>query len=709
MTLKHQEPVSTSVHWEAQKKPSLSRFRGSGEEDISLLDGRVLTRSLNYTHDPLAHNCVWFLNLGSLQIELSILRRISFKMNRAKRGAPTRQTAHSIDEVLQGIQTGSRSQISQLKTLWPRDANDAKKVVEALFELLSTTRIPRNDDTPLRRKDAPQGFLINTVLEVIEDTVLPSTEHMDQNYGAHVFALFSQHIQDLVTALEFRIRHCVVDPEKGHPELTGRLGNILAARFVHDLLGMGITHFEKEEGYETLQTIADFLLKSWIRGAAGTKSPEETTLSPSDYNIIEKTLHNTSSSANLPPMMSLYRKRSLPSTARFSTLSPKVSLTTVSNGAPHFDVLVSFSHLFIGDIPAFHKELYKLGFPSLALKLGSKYRQAPASSGSSGSTAMCLAHRLAHTSVAQAWSAVHVLPQLLEAGLLELLAEDAIAEKPFVPKRAMENPLQQICRVAQHPVILKALREAEGKVVEKMGRQAVATARRFWMFLDAMDNQDWLHLRVQEIGQPFICSCLEHNEIGIKDAAKFYECARCRTVSYCSKRCQEQDWDMLHRDECAYARLNRMETKRQYVPASHTERVKALYALEPVLRGVLKDPAHPDAAESEDITTKQPIYYADSMKFPLEAAFCPSTEFLFTQPWSATNDAPPFEDSRFRTMVRQAERDEHIQLIASTTMFGEYCIAALAAFDLRRREGDRGGQYAREVLYGHVRFTGPAS
>ena len=100
----------------------------------------------------------------------------------------------------------------------------------------------------------------------------------------------------------------------------------------------------------------------------------------------------------------------------------------------------------------------------------------------------------------------------------------------------------------------------------------------------------------------------------------------------------------------------------------------------------------------------QPIYVANTMQVPMGVGPCASTETFFSLTGNDTNKTPLFDDARFRAMVRQAEMNTDIQLVASVAMLGEYWFGALAAFHLRRSSKDEEGKELRELLHGHVRL-----
>ena len=105
----------------------------------------------------------------------------------------------------------------------------------------------------------------------------------------------------------------------------------------------------------------------------------------------------------------------------------------------------------------------------------------------------------------------------------------------------------------------------------------------------------------------------------------------------------------------------------------------------------------------------RPIYIANTMQVPMGVGPCASTDDFFTLTGNDKNQTAIFDDLRFRAMVRQAELNTDIQLIASVAMLGEYWFGALAAFHLKRPSKDEEGKELREMLHGHVRLLSSSS
>lgn len=140
------------------------------------------------------------------------------------------------------------------------------------------------------------------------------------------------------------------------------------------------------------------------------------------------------------------------------------------------------------------------------------------------------------------------------------------------------------------------------------------------------------------------------------------------------------------------------------------KRARRLYALEPALRNALNNPPLPELAyHPAGQSSMQPIYIANTMQVPMAVGPCASTDDFFLLTGNDKNWTALFDDPRFRAMVRQAEVNTEIQLIASVAMLGEYWFAALAAFHLQRPSKDEEGKERREVLHGHVRLLASSS
>ncbi|KAJ3516004.1 hypothetical protein NMY22_g14307 [Coprinellus aureogranulatus] len=631
---------------------------------------------------------------------------------------------------MQGVKIGSISHITELRSFWPKDVGDVKQAIEALLAHLSVTTLPsmRQGKTP-DQETARRVLLIKTVLDVLEDTALGSVGNMSRENIGQILDVFEAHLTDLIAAMEFRARHSSAIFQGGNKERSARFGNILEANFIHRLIHLGVRHFEAREGRHTLAALVDCLLRCWVRGTTGTGSPQDTTLSPSDYTDISKILDALLRCVKEDAMTPLLVKRiaSLDQ-RRLRLLAESFPYYCLEWSAVHAEAYranprgvncdhllaaISISQVFAEDVPSFHRALHKANFPSIALKIGCAFRRAPATGGCPGSVATDIASRLVPGSLSRAWAAVHVLPQLLDAGLLEVLIEDAITPgQRAMAKWSGQDPVHQICRVSHHPTIFKALDAAEHRLSEELRLRVDnhPAFDRLQQLPHAIETQEMLNERVDTIAQPLICSCLEHDTIGVKKLSKVYECSNCRTVAYCSRMCQERDWKVLHRDECAKNRVFRMECHLQGIWLSHLERARRLYALEVPLRHSLRTPPPAELSlHPAGQSAMQPIQVANMLVAPMGISVCASTEDFFTLRGSTTNTTPLFDDPRFRSMVQQAEGDTDVQLIGSVSMLGEYWIAALGAFHLGRPRKAPDGKELREMLHGHVRLFASTS
>ena len=50
----------------------------------------------------------------------------------------------------------------------------------------------------------------------------------------------------------------------------------------------------------------------------------------------------------------------------------------------------------------------------------------------------------------------------------------------------------------------------------------------------------------------------QHHSRGYRPVTNSFQCSWCQAVVYCSRECQREDWDELHRKECERARAKRI-------------------------------------------------------------------------------------------------------------------------------------------------------
>lgn len=233
---------------------------------------------------------------------------------------------------------------------------------------------------------------------------------MNQEQANQVLSIFDEHLSDLIAALEFRAQHSSIVIQGNNKDRSTRIGNVLEANCIHRLIFVGLKHFEAQEGQHSLAALVDCLLRCWVRGANGQRGPQQTSLSPADYDILEKTLEALLRCFNEDSMRTLMVKRVESfDRRRLRILAESFSYYCLEWRAVHADMyrrnprevncnhlaaVISVSQGFAEEIPAFHRALLKTNFPSLALKLGVTLRDAPAASGCVGSISTDIASRL---------------------------------------------------------------------------------------------------------------------------------------------------------------------------------------------------------------------------------------------------------------------------------------------------------------------------
>lgn len=183
------------------------------------------------------------------------------------------------------------------------------------------------------------------------------------------------------------------------------------------------------------------------------------------------------------------------------------------------------------------------------------------------------------------------LPELLNAGLLEVLADHLLSqsggtESPWYAfagsdvKHGVGEPIPILISLCVHRPILHSVLDALSRIPQEKRQRLEADqyyghwARhlhtldlyaRVWRAEDQkaeegsqIDLCDNPKVRTSHLPlTPAFSSQLQHHHNN-KDPGSPKECSHCQVVVYCSRQCQREDWDSFHKEECPRNRYYRL-------------------------------------------------------------------------------------------------------------------------------------------------------
>ncbi|KAF6753429.1 hypothetical protein DFP72DRAFT_1170870 [Ephemerocybe angulata] len=307
-----------------------------------------------------------------------------------------------------------------------------------------------------------------------------------------------------------------------------------------------------------------------------------------------------------------------------------------------------------------------------------------------------IASRLFHSGLLQADRTHRLVPQFIDHGLLDIIADSLLlalrtGSEPFdewKPKSTTSNPLKRLYCLSHHPRVSKALIDAISSlptsVKDTLSAGTGATGKIWNDFTREMKYyQDALD--ILEVGAPAICDCLEHgfdsDAEQPRDAlvgSSVHKCSWCKTAVYCSHQCQRADWETFHRSECATSRVRRVDQEIHQFHISYRSRVFKVLHLEQILNDVVQTIplSNQEWDDDEGSKHRKDILLIDVTLLPVEINHL-SAESARTCEHMGIH---LFNDNRCQAMIEQCEQDEDAFFAASISSQGRYGVVTYGMF-----------------------------
>ncbi|KAJ3516003.1 hypothetical protein NMY22_g14308 [Coprinellus aureogranulatus] len=626
------------------------------------------------------------------------------------------------------IEAGSPTDIKSLAISWPEDVANIKRVLSALFQHLDASKLPQLRPREFVFAEGTEPFRRAIVIRETTGICTLSggsdfLQGLNDSDCDDVMELFRANLTDILAALDFLALYSPLLLDSRARFDTVQFGNVMAANLLDRLLSYGRRLFEQEEGHPSLEMLISFALKTWTRWVHNKPLPYDTKTTPKEYSFYEPIfvalyacMDTKINREIVIRKLNILRRKELGRvvnafTYRFvewiAVHKPKDAATATKLDGRNLAAIVG-AVVNIGYSPSFHAAVLKSNFVPLVVELGRDLCHVPSPPPWGGSLTTCITSQLFPPWHAPAWSIVRVVPQLLGAGLLRIIVEDYLTEKP-APSRPSSKSLQRsLYRLARKFGRRVRSKDKLEHATEEGGDQTALA--RYLAFEACLEVHEEFHLLANTRTDPHVlCECLDHYEIaGTAESPQSYQCSRCHTVTYCSEECQKSDWEMYHREEaCPGYRLKRINLETYGLWLSPRERMRYLQFLEfKYFDALLKGQAL--AGGHQQAQGRLPVYLVNSAVLPLRfEAYSPNHVLSLKR-----GDAYLFSGQRFRGLVRRALElstdDDRIRLLASTSAVGgDHWIAAMGVYRQIRREVKRDGHPNFTLLTGHVRVWGP--
>ncbi|KAF5340952.1 hypothetical protein D9611_005842 [Ephemerocybe angulata] len=283
----------------------------------------------------------------------------------------------------------------------------------------------------------------------------------------------------------------------------------------------------------------------------------------------------------------------------------------------------------------------------------------------------------------QAHNVLRALPDILDAGFLDVVTHRILHPRdhysdPFLEWSA-SNPLGELTTMLYHPTIYDAVRSALSRLPQPLPTQLTSHGK--WVSFMRFGETCTRAYGSASRNKIALCDNLQvsaimggsqHHTMGVTHLGdvRSAQCSQCHSVVYCSSQCQQHDWKMIHRDECGARHIDRIYQRADQAWISHRTRGMFLQLLKAFLEVFCVNFQDPGEALFVDITTFPVAFYV-----PFSVAHLLS---------NTVRDIQIFEDGRFRAMAEEKEASHDncpTRLAGFAAIFGQYMISAMGRFN----------------------------
>ncbi|KAF5340932.1 hypothetical protein D9611_005862 [Ephemerocybe angulata] len=597
------------------------------------------------------------------------------------------QSSFRVEALLNAAEGGSLPHLRRLANEWPIDVSSSQRALTIVLKVF------KDNSGHLLRMRA--GIFNATIHRSVTELVLAAllgtngifqflqnglTSGMDESQLAPLIAIFQQYLPHFYAWLRF----LVANPQLGFP--SGPTNGAQAATGLAILMRFGV---HRTEDPEILTSIVDFSLFIWMAmrkvQLEGKYTHEEyqkyfaTRYSPLslcfDHATTRKTLNEKLNAAPTKSLEGLCEHFVQQLTESLTPMdSPRLYITPFRSYVTHVVVISRVN-------PRFFQVVLKSGFPALALKLALEARRA------NKLNIAEIGHVLFNSTnfLIKGWRRLVV--QIIDAGLLDIVIGDLISPpkedgKVFDGWKFEEkmDPLKALLFASYDRRIAKALNAAIESVPAQI-LQIIAlntTARQIWVaFVRDFEPYKSALKHIPALPIPF-CNSLKHCDDSMtesdhgRDAPK--KCAKCQTTIYCSTKCQQEDWETLHRHDCTQSRVSRIGQQINGSWISHRTSMFNILVLEYLINSHLGPGAYGDD------WVKRRVWAFDRTAYPMSVH-----SLTVENPASYEHSMSVlFNDARSQAMLRQVAEDESTILAVCVSALARCGVATFAIFRVKK-------------------------
>ncbi|KAF5340931.1 hypothetical protein D9611_005863 [Ephemerocybe angulata] len=595
------------------------------------------------------------------------------------------QSRFRVEALLNAAEGGSLPHLRRLAREWPTDISSGQRALIILLNIfkvqaghLARMQAGIFDPEMHKTKELVLAAFLGSdgIFDFLQNTLSVTTNEEPQ--FAPLISIFQPHLPHFLAWLRF----FVTNPQLGFPANPAN-GSQAATRLAI-LIRCGV---HRTEDPEILASIVDFSLFIWM---AMRKMQLERKFTHDEYTRYFSTRYSPLGLcfAQVTTRKTLFEKVNAATTKSLEGLCEHfvqgLSESLAPKDAPDLDITAFRSYVadatFLStENSRFLQVVVKSGFPALALKLALEARRAQ----SNRLNIADIAHILFSPHILLVKGSHPLMVQIIDAGLLEIVIDDLISPpkeggKIFDGWKFQKelNPLKALLFASYDRRIAKALNAAIESVPARILRIIASntTTHEIWVAFirDFEPYQSALkHIPVRTIP---LCNSLKHCNDSMtesdqgRDAPK--KCAKCQAAIYCSTKCQQEDWESLHRHDCTQSRVARIGQQLNGSWISHRTSMFNILHLEYVINSQLGPGAYGD-----DLV-KRRVWAVDRTVHPMSVH---SDTVENAAPYKRSG----FElltDARSQAMLRQVAEDESTILAVCISGLGRCGVATFAIF-----------------------------